>query len=283
MQSSLTAPHTEALFLSAGEGQRFCLYHRASGPCRGGIVYLHPFADEMNKSRRMAALQARELAAHGYGVLQIDLHGCGDSSGDFGDATWASWLEDVGRARAWLADKLGQPVSLWGLRLGALLALDFGRRHPGQAASLLLWQPLPSGSTFLTQFLRLRMASQVLTEGAQGANIEATTALRASLRRGEMLEVAGYDLNPAMAEALDALDTSKLAVTDCPVHWVEIVNAAGRPAAPALSRIRSAWEQAGVALTMHEVTAAPFWASQEIVDCPALIAQTSRIFTGAGR
>jgi alpha/beta superfamily hydrolase len=40
----------------------------------------------MNKARRMAALQARALAALGYGVLLLDLHGCGDSSGDFGDS-----------------------------------------------------------------------------------------------------------------------------------------------------------------------------------------------------
>jgi len=33
----------------------------------------------MNKSRRMAALQARVFAAMGFGVLQIDLFGCGDS------------------------------------------------------------------------------------------------------------------------------------------------------------------------------------------------------------
>ena len=40
------------------------------------------WAEEMNKARRMAALQARLLAENGYAVLQIDLHGCGDSSGD---------------------------------------------------------------------------------------------------------------------------------------------------------------------------------------------------------
>ncbi|MBK8384562.1 MAG: hypothetical protein IPL11_02315 [Candidatus Accumulibacter sp.] len=41
-----------------------------------------------NKSWRIVPLQARALATAGYAVLQIDLMGCGDSSGDFGDATW---------------------------------------------------------------------------------------------------------------------------------------------------------------------------------------------------
>ena len=66
------------------------------------MLYIHPFAEEMNKSRRMAALQSRALAQAGYAVLQIDLLGCGDSSGDFGDATWQSWVSDVVLGCQWL-------------------------------------------------------------------------------------------------------------------------------------------------------------------------------------
>ena len=77
----------EALFLPAEPGFRFGLYFP---PCstqpRGGVLYCPPFAEEMNKSRRMAALQARAFAKAGYGVLLLDLYGCGDSSGDFSDA-----------------------------------------------------------------------------------------------------------------------------------------------------------------------------------------------------
>ena len=77
-------------FLPSGDGQRFCLYHpavNAQGVAPlGHVVYVHPFGEEMNKSRRMATLQARALAQAGFSVLQVDLLGCGDSSGDFGDA-----------------------------------------------------------------------------------------------------------------------------------------------------------------------------------------------------
>ena len=66
------------------------------------MVYIHPFAEEMNKARRMAALQSRALAAAGFDVLQIDLLGCGDSSGDFGDATWNDWVNDVVHGCRWL-------------------------------------------------------------------------------------------------------------------------------------------------------------------------------------
>ncbi|MTV55832.1 serine aminopeptidase domain-containing protein, partial [Pseudoduganella buxea] len=151
-------------FLDGGADARFCVFHSPShspspdDACRGAIVYLHPFAEEMNKSRRMAALGAAALAADGYAVLQIDLHGCGDSAGDFGDATWESWLDDVARARRWLqrelGDRLTEVPALWGLRLGALLALDAARRAPEPPSALLLWQPVTSGAVLLTQFLR---------------------------------------------------------------------------------------------------------------------------------
>ena len=51
-------------FLPASGGQRYCLLHLpAPGqPPRGGIVYLHPFAEELNKSRHVAARQTRAPA-----------------------------------------------------------------------------------------------------------------------------------------------------------------------------------------------------------------------------
>ena len=101
----------EAFFLPADPGQRFCLLHPAQGGIeRGLVVYAHPFAEEMNKSRRMAAQQARALSAAGFTVLQIDLLGCGDSSGDFGDATWQGWVDDVVAACRWLRRHRDNPV-----------------------------------------------------------------------------------------------------------------------------------------------------------------------------
>jgi exosortase A-associated hydrolase 2 len=270
----------EPFFLSTGSGQRFCLFHPpATAECRGAVMYVHPFADEMHKARRMAALQARELAALGYGVLQLDLFGCGDSSGDFGDARWDIWKDDLALGRTWLHERLGKPVSLWGLRLGALLALDFARGSPDAISRIVLWQPVQSGATFLTQFLRLRVANHMLGEGKEKS--AGTQALRNVLRAGEVLEVAGYDLAPAMAEAIDSLDAAQLASTACPIHWFEAVSAADRPISPAGAKVAAAWQQAGVDLHLHLAPCPPFWATQEITECPALVSATSSIFAGA--
>ncbi|HEY9550049.1 MAG TPA: hypothetical protein VIR45_11165, partial [Kiloniellaceae bacterium] len=92
----------EALCLDGPAGPLFAVHHAAAPASRQGLglVYLPPFAEEMNRSRRMAALQARRLAALGVDDLLLDPFGTGDSAGDFGDARWEIWREDARTAIA---------------------------------------------------------------------------------------------------------------------------------------------------------------------------------------
>ncbi|WP_229505778.1 hydrolase 1, exosortase A system-associated [Massilia genomosp. 1] len=278
-------PGAEPFFLQTGLGQRFCLFHPPAGArCRGAVLYVHPFGDEMNKARRMAAVQARALAAQGYGVLQLDLAGCGDSGGEFAEARWDTWKGDLAAGCAWLSARLDAPLTLWGLRLGALLALDYAHeaRHP--IARLVLWQPVQNGATFLTQFLRLLTANAMLAEGdasKPAAKSGGTAALRATLLGGEMLEVAGYEIAPALAAAIDSRDAGKLAPLGCPVHWLETSASAERPLTPAVTRLADAWREAGVDLHLQQVTCTPFWSTQEIAESPELLAATSALFDAA--
>jgi exosortase A-associated hydrolase 2 len=260
-----------------GQGARLCLYHAAAGPCHDALVYLHPFAEEMNRSRRMAALQARALAAQGVAVLQIDLLGCGDSSGDFADARWEAWRLDAVLATHWLRERTGIAPGLWGLRLGALLALDCARA--ADASRLVLWQPVHSGAQYLTQFLRLQLAADMLDQ--QQAARNTTAALRTALRDGAPLEVAGYTLAPAMADALETLDARPLA-PPCPAHWFELAAEAGRALSPAAGAIVQGWREQGVAVQAQVVAGPPFWGTAEIATSAGLLAATSAIFGDAG-
>jgi len=120
---------TTAAFYSASDpgplGQRFCLWHASSAQApRALVVHVQAFAEEMNKSRRMAALQARAQAGADCAVLQFDFLGCGDSAGEFSDATWRAWVDDVlaavnlGRLRqadTW-PGAAAVPLWLWGQR-----------------------------------------------------------------------------------------------------------------------------------------------------------------------
>ncbi len=267
-------PPAHAFFLDAAPGKRFCLYHapHSSRDCQGAFIYLHSFAEEMNKSRRMAALQSRALAAMGYAVLQIDLFGCGDSSGDFADARWEIWKQDIAAACTWLQQQTNAPISLWGLRLGALLALDFSGRSQFPIENLVLWQPVTRGELFITQFLRLRLATAALAGQADTGN--GTRTLRNALASGETLEIAGYALAPALAEAIDALDAAQLAPTSSTVHWLELVAEPGRPRSPETTRVAATWLHKNLDLHLQQVQCPPFWLSQEIVECPALLSAT---------
>jgi exosortase A-associated hydrolase 2 len=273
MTSAPAAVDTEPFFLGSGAHQRFCLFHRPAGTCRGAVLYVPPFAEELNRTRRMAALGARRMAAHGVGVLQIDLLGTGDSAGDFADARWDLWKQDLDAAAAWLRARIDAPLTLWGLRLGALLALDYARTAQGPLAPLLLWQPVASGSTYLTQFLRLRTANAMLGDDASAQT--GTKALRAALQAGETLEIAGYDLTPDLARAIDALPAPDTMAPPVPAHWFDVLGAPGQAPGPAAARVKAAWEAQGAALHVHTVTGAPFWATTAISTCPALLDATA--------
>jgi len=99
----------QAGFLDSSQGAVFYILHPpATKPVRGCILYSPPFAEELNKSRRMVALQARQLAASGYAVLLLDLYGCGDSGGEFDTATWSIWQDDLD-TRPWIICSSSMP------------------------------------------------------------------------------------------------------------------------------------------------------------------------------
>lgn len=244
-----------AFFLAGADGARFCLFHRPQLPPRGAIVYIHPFAEEMNHARRIAAQEARALAALGFGVLQIDLGGCGDSAGEWRDATWSAWQRDVCAAADWLAAHCSPHISLWGVRAGALLALDCCALLRTPPARLLLWQPVLSGRRCLIDFLRLGLGL-----GRRGApRFGGTDAMRAALADGATLEIAGYELAPALAAGLDGVDGAALA-PPAEVCWLEVASA-GVPPAAATLRLMARWRADGVALSATLVDDVHFWSA----------------------
>jgi len=275
----MESPPADPFFLDTFQGKRFCLYHHPAKPFFRGdaVLYIHPFAEEMNKSRRMAALQSRAFAAAGLGVLQIDLCGCGDSEGDFADADWEIWKQDIACARQWLIQQGFISIHIWGLRLGALLALDYAREATQDFIQFILWQPVLNGQSFLTQFLRLQLGKELIAANSSGAsNVK---QLREQLHAGHSLEIAGYTLAPALAAAIDSLKINQLAIVNQTIHWFEIVPQTGREQSPAGKVVFEAWQQAGVNVKVNLLAGLPFWATQEISECPELITATTDLFS----
>ena len=273
-------PHALPFFFNVDPGTRFCLYYPPNPglPARGAILYVHPFAEEMNRTRRMAAQQSRAFAAMGYAVLQMDLFGCGDSCGEFSSGSWEQWKRDLTVAAEWLAERTsGQPLHLWGVRLGGLLALDFAAIR--KVESIILWQPFMNGRTCINQFLRLRLAAG--TDHGAPLTPRSTSALRAELVTRGRIEVAGYELDSTMVKGIDACDAVNIRPLPCDVHWFASGARAARKLAAGTARLARHWTPLGVTLHFHAVDGAPFWAINDVAECPALLAATASVFAPA--
>lgn len=266
MTQQTTSPET--FFMDATDGKRFCLLHTppTSQTLRASLVYIHPFAEEMNASRRMAALQARTFANAGFAVLQMDLKGCGDSSGNFEDASWSDWMGDVRMATQWMYDQYKVPLWLWGLRAGCLLAAQVSQCDEYRSSKLLLWQPVLSGRQHLYQFLRLHVASGI----ARGQCGHGTAPLAQKLEQGQAVEVAGYRLAPplatGMAEAnLDAIRKGTGIIS------FELGSPVGQSVSPALTAQMQRWENNGCHVVAQAIEGDAFWQMQESHPCQALV------------
>jgi len=259
-----------ASFVAADIGTRFRLVSEpADSKPRGTVVFVPPFAEEMNKSRRMVARMARLLAADGWRVVQRDLHGCGDSGGDFGDASWSDWLDDIDSELSRALDD--GPVWLWCLRAGALLAPALLAKRSG--ADLLLWQPVVSGRTHLVQFLRLKLAGGMVSEEERVG----TKHLLERISRGESIDVAGYKISPALANGLATAELAVPAGYSGRVVWLEVVAAdAGMP--PAAQATMTSMTAAGARVDAATVRGPSFWQSVELEDCPELTTATLTSF-----
>lgn len=218
-----------------------------------------PFAEEMNRSRRTVRLLCGEGAGQGLAVLNPDLHGTGDSGGEFGEARWGQWLEDLGTAAAWLRAEGCSRITLLGIRAGALLAWDVLRSAQWPVAGLVLWQPVLSGKAVVTDLLRMRIAA-----GAAQGGGETVSGLRQRLEAGHQVEAAGYTLSPEMSRALDGVAIGADVPQGMPpACWIEIVGDAEGPVrAPALAladRLRGK----GVVVDLLRQQDPPFWSTAE--------------------
>jgi exosortase A-associated hydrolase 2 len=270
----ITANSTiEPFFLTNKHGSLFCLsVLPTQQPIQGSVLYLPPFGEEMHKSRRTVALQARQLAAIGYAVLQIDLTGCGDSTGDFSTATWSTWQHDAHCGIDWLRQRFDdKPVLLWGLRLGATLAATVADLSPKTIDGLLLWQPIVNGETFLNQFLRLKLTGDLVRAQTQTTTVK---TLRAQLQAGDTLEIGGYALSPTLAHELTQLQLDTLAPI-MPTWWFEIQPL--KQLSPLTERVISNWQTNNKAITTQHIVEQPFWHTQEIVEATTLLATTTKL------
>lgn len=265
----------EPFFLQSHAGNLFALFQPAEGQSRGSLLYVPPFAEEMNRCRHIVAEQTRALAKQGYASLILDLYGTGDSVGEYTEASWSIWVQNIQCAADWLESKTQTQVMLWGLRLGALLAANVANTDPQRFARLLLWQPVLDGKLFLTQYMRLRIAFLM----DNNLPPETTDGMRQAIHSGGILEVAGYPLSNPLFADIDQKrfgDLTGLARTH--IDWFEHVVEAGKPPTIATKRAIDQLSAAGGEVNLHAFTGPPMWQLHKRDDIPDLVSQTTQLF-----
>jgi exosortase A-associated hydrolase 2 len=270
---------TTAQFIEGCKGPIFVLLRRPPGSVRGCVLVVPPFAEEMNKCRRMVAEATIDLAEHDIACVVPDLYGTGDSGGEFVDADWLTWQDDIIRTVRWVAV---QGLSISGIlatRLGcALTASALAAGVIGPVERTVLWQPVFDGGRFLQQFLRLRTSASLMVDRK-----ESIAELRTRLRSGEVVEVAGYGLTTRLAADLDAAVTrDRLPLQFGDVTWMEVVRDLGAERPPTSSKLIDQTRFQGGRVDLRLFPGEPFWASTEIVRNREMIDATVQFFAGVG-
>lgn len=262
------AAQREAFFLGDGADRRFCLVTRPDGPPRGAILHVPAFAEELNRSRRMVALAAQRFAQEGWLVMQIDLQGCGDSEGNFGDASWNEWLRDLDRAHQWLQTQSQGPLALWSLRAGSLLASQWLSLPSSPKLPVLAWQPILSGKQYLTQFLRIKLGAD-LADSNQARGL--LSQIRQNLQDGQSVLVGGYLLQPALVEGLEASTFALSGEHGAKLAILEVAAGERLELTPATDNWADKARAQGLSCEAQAIPGPKFWQSAEIEVAPELL------------
>ena len=256
------------------------------------VLICPPFAEELNKTRRLMAEQSRQLAAAGFGVLLLDLDGTGDSplalygEGSEAQMSWTHWVQQLCAGLEWLGQNRVTHVQLLGLRLGALLALEIlqstqvdesTHRYP-KIEHLVLWQPVTSGKTYMTQFLRLRIAAAMMSNN----EAETVSSLRKLAVDDGFAEVAGYRLPRQLIEQLDLKKIESFSLPAAlNIDWFDISRTPAKALSPNSSKVIQTWRDTEIEIDIHRIDSDSFWSTQELVSAPQLLLRTSLCFANA--
>jgi exosortase A-associated hydrolase 2 len=263
-------------FIPGAKGPIFVTVRRPREAPRGCVLVIPPFAEEMNKSRRMLTLMGQQLAQRGIATVVPDVHGTGDSGGEFEEADWLTWVQDLACVARWSTAQVRQPTGCLAIRLGAALAVSALQSGGiGPMTTSVLWQPVFDGRRAMTQFLRLRVAASLAEQDRK----ETAQGLLERLKAGEALEVAGYSLPGRLAIDIESqVAPGKLPAQLGSIHWLEVVREPATPVSAAAVRYAELANASSQLFVAQGFTGEPFWGSTEIVVNQPLIAATVAAF-----
>lgn len=270
--------HSVALspdFTPCDNGQLFTLLFEGNDTsiASEAVLFVPPFAEEMNKSRKMMSQMLTLAAANGFAGYLFDLYGTGDSSGDFVEATWVTWKQNL----QLMIDRICalshiESLHIISLRTGALLLNDTLNSpntdlHNNKIMSVHYWNPVFNATQFVNQFLRLRLAASMVRDTGDKLTVK---DLRSQLELEQQLEVAGYMLSHSLIVEMESAQIAlPEALNSIELFYYELnsMSAITPGLQKKISEVRV--EQSNI--STHGIEGAQFWSTQEISLCQALL------------
>jgi len=268
---------TEKIFFFSGsKGRRILgiLYHPDPLHTRKtGIVYCHPFAEEQNMAHPVAVKACRAFSRAGYPVLRFDMSGCGDSEGSLDEMDVSSWLEDIHSAVEGIKRESGvQEAGLFGLRLGAGLALLHAARNDAAIPFLILWEPVLDFSVHIRQFLRRTVVSQIVANAANVTNVD---TLEKQLIDQGRVDVIGYPITRGLYDSFCSVSEDPMNYKQ---HCKSLVLSISQMDNPSSHLIKycELLKTTQIGATFDHIKAEPFWDRYWRWECPEAIRRTEQ-------
>lgn len=239
------------------------------------VLFLPPFAEEMNKTRHLISAVMQQLAATGCHSFMLDNFGTGDSEGDLDQASLDIWRNDIYELIKLLRQHGYQHFSVVAIRFGALQLFDLLNNNalalPLQ--QIVLWQPMFDAAKFWQQFARIKVAEAM----ANGIKISQKD-LEQQLLDGDTLEIAGYPLSPQFYQSLLGMETAIASeLQHNQLSWFETsqLDNIAVPVQKMLQQLKQHGE-----LNFVQLKAEPYWQTTELANADKLIALTVQQLTG---
>lgn len=163
-------------FFGAEEEPLFGVYMppRSSVARDAAVLLCGPIGIEYQRTHYALRLVVQQLARAGFHALRFDYHGIGDSSGEVGAGQFDRWIDDIALAAHELFEISGvEDLTIVGLRMGAALAIEALAERDIKATSLVLWDPVVSGSEYLSTLEKI----QAELASKRGAPLQPTDEL----------------------------------------------------------------------------------------------------------
>ena len=242
------------------------------------VILVPPFAEEMNRSRRMYVLCARLLANSGTHAVLFDFSGTGDSSGEWGQFSYNDWMGDIKHVYTHCSS-FADNVSFIALRFGALILSDVISQSNIDVDRCIFWDPIENGEILIRQLIRIKIAAAMAVESKKLT----TKEILADIESVGYLESGGYKISKSLIDDINSKRLSDLlesVLNYIEFDWMQL----GKYAEAIKQWLPNSIVEKNLSqaqrnnIVMHPVNDVKFWMQQEVTIAPELLRETQRVF-----